>query len=127
MTAEEGKPTTLGGFAPTEAQLIQRNVPPPRAAVKASNTRAGWVAALIGALMLAASVALALLLVYRREPVPWSVVLLILVFAACGLSTFGLGMTLVTRDAQAVGAAGDLLVRFVHAVGDAIRGNRGEG
>jgi hypothetical membrane protein len=119
----DNRPTTLGGFAPNEAQLIEQNVPPPRAAVKASNTRAGWFAALVGVVMILASIGIALLLVYRSEPVPFGVVMLLFLFAGMGFAIFGIGMTLVTRDAKAIGAAGDLIVRGIHA----IKGNQGAG
>jgi hypothetical protein len=100
----------------TVALLKAAGVPHERAVVKAEGTAAGWFAAIFGAIWCLAAIAVALILILNHELSLLGLIAIGL-FAGLGFAVFGVGMTLVSRDAApAIAKAGDLLVAIIGKV-----------
>jgi len=98
------------------AELTAAGIPAERAVVKAEGTAAGWFAAIFGALLGLAATGLAVLLVLQHELALVGLIV-IGILAGIGFLVFGVGMTLVSRDAApAIAKAGDLLVAIIGKV-----------
>lgn len=106
-----------GTFIVEPATLVeQHGMSPERAARKHQSTRAGWLAALLGVLLLLAALGIVLTIVRAGGDIGLITGTLIGGFGAVGFVLFGLGMTLVSRDASpAIDAAGSMLERIIRA------------
>jgi hypothetical protein len=114
--------TTLAGktrqmMALKPAELEDKGLPPKRAQEKYESTTAGWLAVLLGLLLMAGAGYIALVLVQGTRDISVTTVAFIATPASIGLVVFGVGMSLVSRDASpAIGAAGEIVVKIIRAV-----------
>lgn len=118
MRAEKPKDSMIGRtISMKRVALEDQGVPAERAAVKAEGTIVGTCAAVLGMLGLAIPGGLASLIVWRGGELTIVVGIVLGGIALGGLVLFGVGMTLVSRDAApAIAAVGELLVKIVRAV-----------
>lgn len=116
------KSTTLSGkvrsvVSMTPAQLQDKGLPPERAEEKSSNTSAGWLAALLGFALVAGAGWVSLIIAQGPREISLMVVLLISVLGGIGCLFFGVGMSLVSRDASPIIAGmGEVLIKFIKAI-----------
>ena len=95
---------------------LATKMPGPRAANKAESTTIGWLAAIPGLVLLFVAGGAMILMVLNREE---HVLLIALAagFGFVGLVMFGLGMSLISRDAAPnVAAAGSFLIKVAKLV-----------
>lgn len=101
----------------THAQkLADKGVPGKRAEVKAEGTAIGGLAVRAGLLLCTLAATTVIILALMRTPLTFMVALVVGVPAALGLFIFGVGMSLISREASdAVAKMGEWLINMVRS------------